>query len=205
MDRMVKLYFKKKEARSLIKEKEDLRYQRTKKAIIEALVHLLKKKNFEQISVQNICQEADISRSGFYLHYLDKYDLVEKYQLELLDKVGFIKAIDKQKSRAALMLEAITLLANEGKLLALLISDHGSVEIQNKIKSLMQESVGRYLQPFINIELQTEAEKRYFLSFFSNAIFGSIQEWVNQGQRESPAELFAILNRFITFDFVWKE
>ena len=65
---------------------KDIRYQRTKKNILEAMTQLLEKKNFEQITVKNICEQAEISRSGFYLHYTDKYDLVEKYQLELMGR-----------------------------------------------------------------------------------------------------------------------
>lgn len=63
------------------KEEKDIRYQRTHKSILQAMIELLKVKNFDQITVKDICEQAQISRSGFYLHYLDKFDLVEKYQL----------------------------------------------------------------------------------------------------------------------------
>ncbi len=33
--------------------------------------------NFEQITVKGITEEAEIGRKTFYLHYLDKYDLVD--------------------------------------------------------------------------------------------------------------------------------
>lgn len=43
-----------------------------------ALLELLGRKNIEEITVKEIVNKAGISRSTFYLHFLDKYDLIEK-------------------------------------------------------------------------------------------------------------------------------
>lgn len=59
-------------------KKTDLRIIKTKKAIYSAFFRLLKEKGFEKISVKDISDEAVISRNTFYLHYEDKYDLMEK-------------------------------------------------------------------------------------------------------------------------------
>lgn len=72
-----------------MKNKEkDVRFYRTKERILSAMTELLKNKNFHQVTVKDLCEKAEISRSGFYLHYMDKYDLVEKYQLELMTQVN---------------------------------------------------------------------------------------------------------------------
>ena len=42
--------------------------------------------DFEKISVTNITQMAKISRSTFYLHYEDKYDLLDKMDKIIQDK-----------------------------------------------------------------------------------------------------------------------
>ncbi|MUK90350.1 TetR family transcriptional regulator [Ornithinibacillus sp. L9] len=46
--------------------------------IICAFMDLLEIKRFEQISVKEIVKKAGISRSTFYLHFHDKYELMEK-------------------------------------------------------------------------------------------------------------------------------
>ncbi|WP_439426069.1 TetR/AcrR family transcriptional regulator [Oenococcus alcoholitolerans] len=56
----------------------DLRQLKTDRNIKEAMIKMLQKKNFEKITVSDICAIALTSRSTFYLHYLDKYDLIEK-------------------------------------------------------------------------------------------------------------------------------
>lgn len=59
-------------------------FARTDKAIQTAMVHLLKSKPFEKITVQDILDETPVSRATFYKHYRDKYEIVEKMQAEFL-------------------------------------------------------------------------------------------------------------------------
>lgn len=53
-------------------------FLRTDKAILQAMVSLLKKKSFEKITVQDILDETPVTRATFYAHYHDKYEVVEK-------------------------------------------------------------------------------------------------------------------------------
>lgn len=51
---------------------------RTDRAIITALVHLLKRKPFEKITVQDILDETPVTRATFYAHFRDKYEVAER-------------------------------------------------------------------------------------------------------------------------------
>lgn len=68
----------------------DLRIKRTQRAIKESFFKLVDEKGFEHISVKDITDGAMISRNTFYLHYADKYDLLNKICDELLASL-FIK------------------------------------------------------------------------------------------------------------------
>lgn len=71
-----------------MKEKTDLRVIRTQKSIYEAFFALLREKEFDKITVQDIADRAMINRNTFYLHYQDKQELLEKFcaqRLEHLD------------------------------------------------------------------------------------------------------------------------
>lgn len=56
---------------------------KTKRNIEEAMVRLLEKESFDQITTVELAQESGISRSSFYTHYRDKYDMIERYQQAL--------------------------------------------------------------------------------------------------------------------------
>ena len=60
-------------------------YVRTDKAIRQALMKLLKTKSFEKITVQDILDETPVTRSTFYKHYHDKYEIAEKMQEEFFE------------------------------------------------------------------------------------------------------------------------
>lgn len=61
---------------------ENPQFLRTDKAIKQALIHLLKTKSFEKITVQDILDETPVTRSTFYKHFHDKYEIVERMQDE---------------------------------------------------------------------------------------------------------------------------
>jgi len=56
--------------------KNDLRVVKTKNALYNSLLELMKEKTFEEIKVSDICNKALINRSTFYSHYEDKYELL---------------------------------------------------------------------------------------------------------------------------------
>lgn len=57
-------------------EKQDRRTRRTRQLLRDAFVALLKEKRYEDVSVQDIIERADVARSTFYVHYVDKEDLL---------------------------------------------------------------------------------------------------------------------------------
>lgn len=60
-------------------------YVRTDKAIKQALIKLLKTKSFEKITVQDILDETPVTRSTFYKHYHDKYEIAEKMLIDFFE------------------------------------------------------------------------------------------------------------------------
>jgi Bacterial regulatory proteins, tetR family/Transcriptional regulator C-terminal region len=54
----------------------DRRIQKTKKALTEALIHLILEKSYEKVTIQDIIDKANVGRSTFYLHYESKEQLL---------------------------------------------------------------------------------------------------------------------------------
>ena len=71
-----------------------------KESIIKAFLQLIDKKSLQEISVKEIVRKADISRSTFYLHFIDKYDLMEHVRKTLNDQfLSFYKKDSFLKER----------------------------------------------------------------------------------------------------------
>lgn len=181
-------------------EKKDLRFFKTKNKIINGMVKLLEKKAFDDISVKNICEEAQISRSAFYLHYEDKYNLVNQYQKEFIVKINQEIFENKELTPEDIMLSLVTLLKKEGRLLAKLLSDKGSIEIQNQIKYLIKNNIeNRLLEMIKDLSLENPVEKEYFVDYLSGAHLAVLQAWINNGQKETPEELAQIIGKINKF------
>jgi AcrR family transcriptional regulator len=83
----------------------DRRILRTRRMLMESLARLLMKKEFEDISVQEIADDATLNRATFYLHYPDKNallqamtelrfrNLIERRAITFSDCSGALRAI----------------------------------------------------------------------------------------------------------------
>ena len=58
--------------------KPDRRSIKSEKAIQKAFIEMLQSEGFDAITIKALTEQADISRKTFYLHYLDKFDLLNK-------------------------------------------------------------------------------------------------------------------------------
>ncbi|HEY3770532.1 MAG TPA: TetR/AcrR family transcriptional regulator [Candidatus Angelobacter sp.] len=86
-------------------ESADPRILRSRRMLMEALAKLLNRKEFDDISIQEIADEATLNRATFYLHYPDKNallqamtdarfrDLIARRGLSFTDCDGALRAI----------------------------------------------------------------------------------------------------------------
>ena len=58
-------------------ENTDPRVLRSRQMLMESLLRLLSHKEFDDISIQEIADEATLNRATFYLHYADKNALLQ--------------------------------------------------------------------------------------------------------------------------------
>lgn len=58
--------------------KVDRRILKTQEALKTAVIKLMAEKNFDDITIQDLSDQANVSRGTIYLHYMDKYDLLDK-------------------------------------------------------------------------------------------------------------------------------
>lgn len=63
--------------------KEDLRIQKTIESIYRAFEQLICEKDYEKISVTELCARAKISKKTFYVYYTDLNDLLAEMQGQL--------------------------------------------------------------------------------------------------------------------------
>lgn len=58
--------------------KVDRRILKSQESMKKAVIELMTEKNFDDITIQDIADRANINRGTIYLHYQDKFDLLDK-------------------------------------------------------------------------------------------------------------------------------
>lgn len=64
--------------------KSESKYFNTSKKMNDALISLLDYKDYEYITIKDVCQKANVNRSTFYLHYSNMNDLLK----EIIDNLN---------------------------------------------------------------------------------------------------------------------
>ena len=129
----------------------DVRVKKTKKAIRSAFISLLEEKSFSDITIQDISDRAEISRSTFYDHYTDKYQLLESMYQEIIDRFGEMADIyfcdrphDDKKVMAKKALDRV--IGDAEVIRVLLKMEEPGWDLTSRIQSALKPRCMEYLQ-----------------------------------------------------------
>ena len=171
--------------------KNESKYFNTAIKMDEALISLLDKKDFEYITIKEICDTAGVNRSTFYLHYENTSDLLKETTRYIIDKHFAYYKIDK----AHISLQFETCKREE----LLFITDEYLVPYLKFIKdnqrifkvsikhfnSLSMDSVsGRMFEYIFNPILERfhvpEKERSYMMKFYLTGVYAIAMEWLDK-------------------------
>lgn len=76
--------------------KAESKYFNTAVRFDKALLSLLEKKPFEYITISEICEDAGVNRSTFYLHYENTADLLKEATTYVLDNFASYFSVDME-------------------------------------------------------------------------------------------------------------
>jgi Transcriptional regulator len=181
-----------------MKKDEDIRIQKSKNSIRFAFIELLKKEGFSKITVKEIISNAKVNRSTFYAHYLDKYDLLEQLEQDLLHDIqSFMQQapVEQVLSHAAdyrsisdYINRMLQYMFENGKVFMLLYGPDGDPAFHRKLNEMVHT---------IYVENQLASNfsipEDYALSAIIGTITSLISTWIQKEFTESPEELGSII------------
>ena len=186
----------------------DERVIKTKKLIKTALSELIQEKGFDHVSITDLTQRANINRGTFYLHYQDKYDLLEKFENEVLDDINtnaenFIKSIkdidflgeDISNEIKPFINKIFTYIKENYIIMKVILGPKSDMRFQNKIKKalnilLTEKGWDNYFD-----SQNTFVSKNYFISYLVSAHIGVIRQWIDSGMNESAENMAEMISK----------
>lgn len=166
---------------------QDLRVQRTKKALITTFSDLLEIKSFENITIQDLCEKANVRRSTFYRHFNDKYDLLNHIVGTLIEyfRTLHLPEIDPKDPRQFFnkFMKDILLFISDNKAM---VKSVISINIYSEVYQIL------YNQIYAVVKRQIEFDKQIgqfyidefiYGEFLTGGILSVILNWIQYGQQ----------------------
>jgi len=181
-----------------IEKKENRKSRYSKMVMRESLMELMKEKSILSVSVKDICDLADISRSTFYDHYKDQYDLLKQIEDETLDYFEdmLIRYKDKQtkKETGQMVEEMLTYIANNGNTIHVLLSENGDIGFQKKLlyHFIMHNQITKYFSE----NQQSQETMPYYTVFLVHGAIGLIQHWLKDNMTMPIPQLAKMLMKW---------
>lgn len=162
----------------------------TKNALALALKKLMEEKEFDQISVADICSECNLNRKSFYYHFKDKYDLVN-----WIFYTDFFENIDLKgnKDSWAIFEDICAYLYSE----RLFYKSAFKIEGQNSFKEYFFQTIYPICSFFIEDNLDKD-EQKIFISFIYNGFVAAVLYWLSEDWQMSPSEFVNSIRKTIS-------
>lgn len=170
--------------------KSESKYFNTAIKMDIAFMDILGEKDFEYISVKEICEKAGVNRSTFYLHYETIGDLLEESIRYMNDK--FLEYYDRDDTCIAGKIDTAELedlyLVTPKFLKPYLeyIREHRKMFFTAMKRSSMLRLADTYdrmfrhiLSPIMDRFLVADQDKKYLSAFYMNGILAVIKIWVS--------------------------
>ncbi|WP_456265682.1 MULTISPECIES: TetR/AcrR family transcriptional regulator [unclassified Bacillus (in: firmicutes)] len=158
---------------------KDRRTIKTKRAIRESFLELLKEKDVQQITVSELSRKADLGRGTFYLHYQDVFDLYEQLEKELFDQLGrlYDESFPSQDPLDMLsFLNKTTEYLKENQyMLTLFVKPNGPTT--NQFKAIFKEKIMKEWQLD---QRPITANEQIEASFVVSGVVGVLEEWIHE-------------------------
>jgi AcrR family transcriptional regulator len=171
--------------------KIDRRIVKTKEAINKAFLELFSEKEFEQITINDISERANVNRGTFYLHYIDKYDLLDKCIDDHLSKlIAFcnLNEINLGRITTVSELKPVFVYFEENFLFF-------STSLSNRRTSVFRERLLQFVSTNVKKkldmqDLHPEIDNELNAQFMASAFVGIVEWWI-QHKMPHPPEFMA--------------
>ncbi|AIQ65369.1 hypothetical protein PSTEL_21840 [Paenibacillus stellifer] len=159
--------------------KTDRRILRTKQSITKSFLELFEEKDFEAITINDIAERANVNRGTIYLHYMDKYDLLDKCIEERINElISLCKRGDADEVNQELIHEPkpfFDYLRDHFPFFSSMFSNQRTFVFRDRLQQFISVSLMDKLNKQGN---KSDVENEINAQFMTSAFIGVVEWWV---------------------------
>ncbi|MDA7027633.1 TetR/AcrR family transcriptional regulator [Bacillus sp. CLL-7-23] len=179
--------------------KVDRRISKSQEAIKSALIELMTEKRFDDITIQDISERANVNRGTVYLHYTDKYDLLDRLMEEHINHLRETCewASDMEWIDATQIF--FEYFKNNDLFFSTMLASKGAPSFRSKFLEFLIEEFKDEVD--ITKGKNHGLNKEVIVRFTANAYVGVLESWLKDGMPSPPdvmaKELGVLIDRIV--------
>lgn len=174
---------------------EDLRVVKTIEGVKRAFEELICEKDYEKITVKELCDRARLNKKTFY-HYYETLDaLLAELQMEL--SAGFLERIkdyELPKDLDKVNREFFLFSAEQGLAYEKITCSVTYHSIRDEMVGDVNDEGWGKSKKYQNL---SEFEKKLLMGFINNAVLTAYRQWVEDGKVTPLEEVIEMTNRIV--------
>ena len=165
--------------------KNNRRTKITKMLLQESLIELMNHKTISQITIKEICENAELNRSTFYLHYNDQYQLLEEIEQAIFDETNrYLQNVVASADTTEYVQNFLDYMKKNKDIFSILLCKQENISFQERFIS----SALKNAQAYINLGCPKHQEP-YIFSFIISGCSRMICDWIANDFPVSSSEL----------------
>ena len=182
---------------------KDRRVRKSKEALKNSLIELMREKPVNNITVKELVTRADLNRSTFYNYYSDIPDMLSKLEDELYNEFLYTleahipkkeKVVDVSKDAHKFIEDMCSVIKNNYEFCKCIFSKNGDLNFLFKLEEMIENNLKNQLREIFDGKID---HLTYVYSFFKSGYIGILKEWMKGGCVESSEEIANI-----TYDLI---
>lgn len=167
-------------------KRKDRRVERTQQLLEAALLALIKEKEFDAISVQEIIDRANVGRATFYSHYDNKEDLLESGFDGLLETLRERQREGRSRELFSFSHHLLAHAHEHRDIFPAMVSKRGGAFIQHLLRQLLLKVVREDVKA---LPAQSEMPEEAIVQFIAGGLFGLMMWWLSGKMRMSVEQM----------------
>ena len=191
--------------------KNESKYFNTAKRMDEALITLLGKKDFEYITIKEICDAAEVNRSTFYLHYENTTDLLKETTEHILDSFLSYFPADTQKISNGFnecelkdlllitpeyIVPYLTFVKENQKIFQTALKQFGTMDFGGVYERMYHH----IFNPILSRFHFPDEQRRYVMKFYLSGITAVAMEWLSNGCSDDINTVIKVIDECVMGD-----
>ncbi|MGG0846601.1 TetR/AcrR family transcriptional regulator [Peribacillus simplex] len=167
--------------------KVDRRIVRTQGAIKKAFLEMMSEKNFDSITIQDIADRANVNRATVYLHYLDKFDLLDKIMEEHITNMSEFCESETELDWIESTVHCMEYLENNYLFFSTMLASEGARYFRSRFVLHNIEEFKKDVD--ITKGKNLGQSEDIVVEFVANAYVGVVEWWLKNGMPYPPQEM----------------